>query len=124
MNKDEFQSKRMLLISTLFFGYYKEIIQQYLEHHTDGAVDYPQVHVFTDALSYHIQAPEQAEYAEGQVFIIDFAENEARDWKQEHTEKAHQNKQQKRRQRIKKELQVTAVSKAQSDLERVRKIGS
>ena len=28
MNKDEFQSKRMLLISTLFFGYYKEIIAE------------------------------------------------------------------------------------------------
>ena len=71
----------------------KEVVEHNLNHHTDGVLDNPQIQKSANALSDHIQSPEQTERAEGEVFVIDFAEDKARDRKQEKSEEAYQQKQ-------------------------------
>ena len=72
-------------------------------------------------MTYHEQAPEKAERAEGEIFIIDFAENEACNRKQEDSKKANQHKRHHSRHNIEEKLEISAVCFAVHHLKAIRK---
>ena len=70
----------------------------------------------------HKQSPEEAQTAEGEVFIIHLSQNKTGDGEEEQTEKADEHKQQHHRQRGKEELHILAVAVGKRHAEAVRQL--
>ena len=98
----------------------EKVVCHDVEYHADHRVGDPRRHEAADVVNGHKDRPEKAQRAEGEVFVVDPAEDEARDREEEHAEEAHQREQEHQRQKAVEKAAVDDVGRAAVDVQAAR----